>query len=97
MKQKKYWLRGGVITVSIFFAFLIVIYWSGQIRIINAYRKVVCPTTPCPEEMLVNVFGNESYVQTSQILMEIVVIIFILFLVGAIFGWFYGKKQNNNS
>ena len=91
--NKRYWVRGGIATLIIFIAFLTIFYLAGLINVVN--YTVQCLIAPCWDELHFYLFGSNDFLRIQQFLIVIIVSTIILFSIGSMIGWFYGKNKNN--
>lgn len=93
--KKNYWLRGGLIAEAILAVFVLVIYLSGQIQIVN--YQVKCFIPPCWKEFHYYFFASDSFLRTPEIINYAMLSMVSVFLVGAILGLVYGKIKHENN
>lgn len=88
MKQKRYWLRGGIGGAIIFVSYFIYQLTSPLL--------LDCTGPGCHSpKSFGNILFNIKYIRADEFLI-ILGHLLIVFLVGAFFGWIYRKIKNRN-
>jgi len=94
MKQKKYWLRGGIVSVILGLVVLIFCYYT-KILTIAIGAMVVCIKAPCPQPLpFIFTLFNVYIYSWQKLLLAATLFFVVLFVVGAIVWWLYGKIKN---
>ncbi|OHA24032.1 MAG: hypothetical protein A3B11_01575 [Candidatus Taylorbacteria bacterium RIFCSPLOWO2_01_FULL_44_26] len=94
MKQKRYWLRGGVIFLSIY-ALLQIISMLTELN--NGSVAIIFYIINSPTWSVLSLFVNQNtYTALHSFFVIIPFSAVLYFIVGSILGWIYGKIKNRN-
>jgi len=109
MKTKRYWLRGGLIVLLLsILLFIISLQFQRSTPILheigNLSSRIIEPgmilTYPLTEKCLLDNFWNNGYhsCPINPVLWQLMVVgldVILYFLLGSLFGWFYGKIKKS--
>ena len=89
MKQKRYWLRGGIIGLII--GVVVDLWFASSMRCISSYLNADGTMgSMCPGKL--DLFLTSLKVDTIYYILTL----FVIILVGLLLGWLYGKIKNRN-